>query len=63
MTDAPASFVWTSLIALVVIYALIAFFFVTLLIKLAERWKREDSGVAAAPEMGVPYGPRSVPGE
>ena len=63
VTDAPASFVWTSLIALVVIYALIAFFFVTLLIKLAERWRREDSGVAAAPEMGVPYGPRSVPGE
>ena len=63
VTDAPANFVWTSLIALVVIYALIAFFFVTLLIKLAERWRREDSGVAAAPEMGVPYGPRSVPGE
>src|SRR5438132_838724 len=63
VTDAPASFVWTSLIALVVIYALIAFFFVTLLIKLAERWRREDSGAAAAPEMGVPYGPRSVPGE
>src|SRR2546429_674497 len=63
VTAAPASFVWTSLIALVVIYALIAFFFVTLLIKLAERWRREDSGVAAAPEMGVPYGPRSVPGE
>src|SRR5437870_234307 len=63
VTAAPASFVWTSLIALVVIYALIAFFFVTLLIKLAERWRREDSGAAAAPEMGVPYGPRSVPGE
>ena len=63
VTDAPANFVWTSLIALVVIYALIAFFFVTLLIKLAERWRREDSGAAAAPEMGVPYGPRSVPRE
>ena len=63
VTAAPASFVWTSLIALVVIYALIAFFFVTLLIKLAERWRREDSGAAAAPEMGVPYGPRSVPRE
>ena len=63
VTAAPASFVWTSLIVLVVIYALIAFFFVTLLIKLAERWRRDDSGAVAAPEIGVPYGPRSVPGE
>jgi len=63
VTDAPASFVWTTLITLVVIYSLIAFFFVTLLLKLAERWRREDSRAAGAPEVGVPYGPRSVPGE
>jgi hypothetical protein len=38
---------------LVVIYALIAYFFVTLLLRLSVRWRREDS-----PEEGAPYGPR-----
>ena len=55
VTDAPASFVWTMLATLVVVYALIGFFFISLLLRLAARWRREDLG---APEVGVPYGPR-----
>lgn len=58
VTSAPASFVWTSLAFLVVIYALIAYFFVSLLMRLAARWKREDSLETSAPEEGAPYGPR-----
>jgi len=57
VTDAPASFVWTMLSVLVVVYALIAFFFVTLLRRLAARWRREDAG-GSPEEGGVPYGPR-----
>ena len=55
VTSAPASFVWTMLATLVVLYALIGFFFIFLLIRLAARWKAEDLG---SPEVGVPYGPR-----
>src|SRR6202035_5342220 len=60
VTNAPAAFVWTMLVVLVVIYALIAFFFLTLLLRLAARWKREDlaGAMAESPERGVPYGPR-----
>ncbi len=58
VTDAPAAFVWTSLATLVVLYAVIAYFFLTLLVRLAQRWRREDSDTALAPEVGVPYGPR-----
>jgi cytochrome d ubiquinol oxidase subunit I len=54
VTDAPASYVWTMLATLVVVYALLAYFFVTLLLSLAARWRRED----LAPEVGAPYGPR-----
>jgi cytochrome bd ubiquinol oxidase subunit I len=53
VTDAPAAYVWTMLATLVVVYALIAYFFVTLLIRLGTRWRDED-----APEEGAPYGPR-----
>ena len=53
VTDAPAAFVWTMLATLVVVYALIAYFFVTLLVRLGARWRDED-----APEEGAPYGPR-----
>jgi hypothetical protein len=42
------------LATLVVVYALLAYFFVTLLLSLAARWRRED----LAPEVGAPYGPR-----
>jgi cytochrome d ubiquinol oxidase subunit I len=55
VTTAPASFIWSMLAVLVAVYALIAFFFITLLFRLSERWKREDVG---QPEIGVPYGPR-----
>ena len=55
VTSAPASFVWTMLATLVVVYALIGFFFISLLLRLAARWRAEDLG---APEIGVPYGPR-----
>src|SRR2546428_803644 len=54
VTGAPASYVWTMLATLVVVYALLAYFFVTLLLRLAARWRRED----LAPEVGAPYGPR-----
>jgi cytochrome d ubiquinol oxidase subunit I len=58
VTTAPASFIWSMLAALVVVYALIAYFFITLLMRLSERWKREDRGESRAPEVGMPYGPR-----
>ncbi len=58
VTDAPAAFVWTSFATLVVLYAVIAYFFITLLVRLARRWRREDSDAALEPEVGVPYGPR-----
>jgi cytochrome d ubiquinol oxidase subunit I len=58
VTSAPASFVWTMLATLVVIYALLAVFFVTVLLRLAARWKREDAKEPSPPEEGVPYGPR-----
>ncbi len=59
VTDAPAAFVWTMLSVLVVVYALIAYFFITLLLKLAARWRREDASEAKEPEIRVPYGPRA----
>jgi cytochrome bd ubiquinol oxidase subunit I len=59
VTSAPSGFVWTMLSALIVIYAVIAVVFVTLLLKLAARWRREDDAEAmGTPEVGVPYGPR-----
>ena len=57
VTDAPAAFVWTMLSVLVVVYALIAYFFITLLLKLAARWRREDATATQEPEIRVPYGP------
>jgi cytochrome d ubiquinol oxidase subunit I len=56
VTTAPAAFIWSMLAALVVTYTLIAFFFVTLLLRLSARWKRDD---AQPPEIGMPYGPRA----
>lgn len=54
VTDAPPAYIWTMLSTLVVVYAMIAYFFVTLLIRLGRRWRDED-----APEVGTPYGPRA----
>ena len=59
VTDAPASFVWTMLATLIVVYALIGYFFVSLLVQLAARWRDEDARAIEAPEEGAPYGPRA----
>lgn len=55
VTSAPAAYVWTMLTVLILVYAAIAFIFLTLVFKLKSRWLRDD---AAAPEEGMPYGPR-----
>lgn len=58
VTSAPAAYVWTMLTVLIAVYAVIAIIFVTLLLKLAARWRRDDLTEAAeTPEEGVPYGP------
>jgi cytochrome d ubiquinol oxidase subunit I len=59
VTSAPAAYVWTMLGVLVVVYAVIAIFFVTLVLKLTARWRRDDLAEAETPEEGVPYGPRA----
>jgi cytochrome d ubiquinol oxidase subunit I len=56
------NYIWAMFAALVVVYAVIAFFFITALLKLSERWRHEDAtpgARGAPPEVGqVPYGPR-----
>jgi cytochrome d ubiquinol oxidase subunit I len=60
VTSAPGAFVWSMLSVLIVVYAAIAVVAITLVVKLAERWRREDAIEApTAPEEGAPYGPRS----
>jgi len=60
VTSAPAAFVWSMLSVLVVVYAVIAVIAITLLRKLAARWRREDAIEGpSVPEEGVPYGPSS----
>lgn len=60
VTNAPGAYVWSMLTVLIIVYALIAIFFVTLVLRLSARWRRDDlAEIAAAPEEGVPYGPRS----
>jgi hypothetical protein len=47
------------LTVLVVVYAVIGITFVTLVLKLSARWRRDDlAELAETPEEGVPYGPR-----
>jgi cytochrome d ubiquinol oxidase subunit I len=62
VTTAPASYIWTMLSVLVAVYAVIAFFFVRLLLGLSARWRSADLAAAPpgaeAPEEGMPYGPR-----
>ena len=59
VTSAPVTFVWSMLSVLIVVYAIIAVIALTLLFKLAGRWRREDVAQApTAPEQGAPYGPR-----
>ncbi len=66
VTDAPAAYVWAMLGILAVVYAAIAVFFFTVLLKLTARWRRQDEGAGPAPEetpeRGVPYGPRPESG-
>jgi cytochrome d ubiquinol oxidase subunit I len=60
VTSAPAAFIWSMLSVLIVVYAGIAVIAVTLLLRLAGRWRREDASEApTAPEKGAPYGPPS----
>jgi len=59
VTSAPAAYIWTMLAVLVVVYAAIAIIFLTLVLNLATRWRRDDlAELAETPESGVPYGPR-----
>jgi cytochrome d ubiquinol oxidase subunit I len=55
-----AATIWTMFGVLLVVYAVIAFFFVTVLLRLSARWRREDAGPQPEPppEVGSPYGPR-----
>jgi cytochrome bd ubiquinol oxidase subunit I len=55
-----AATIWTMFGVLLVVYAVIAFFFVTLLLRLSARWRREDASAQPEPppEVGSPYGPR-----
>jgi cytochrome d ubiquinol oxidase subunit I len=54
----PAAYVWITFTALVVAYAAIAVCFVVLMLRLSARWRRDDG----APEVGMPYGPRTGAG-
>ena len=59
VTSAPASFVWSMLSVLLVVYVAIAVIFVTVLLRLAAQWRRDDEReLERAPEEGAPYGPR-----
>jgi cytochrome d ubiquinol oxidase subunit I len=53
-------YIWIMFSALLVVYAVIAYFFVTGLLRLSARWRLEDAGGRAeelAPEEAAPYGP------
>jgi cytochrome bd ubiquinol oxidase subunit I len=55
------AFIWAMFTALVVAYAVIAFFFISVLLRLSARWRLEDEGLRtpeARPEADAPYGPR-----
>ncbi len=54
-------YIWVMFSVLLVVYAVIAYFFVTGLLRLSARWRLEDEGGRAeelAPEEAAPYGPR-----
>ena len=55
------SYVWAMFSGLIVMYAVIAYFFITILLRLSARWGLEDEGRRAEeirPESSAPYGPR-----
>ncbi|HLK37452.1 MAG TPA: cytochrome ubiquinol oxidase subunit I [Polyangiaceae bacterium] len=60
VTNASPVFLWSMLGTLIVVYAGIAFFFVTLLLRLSRRWRREDEAGGTEPSgaRGLPYAPR-----
>jgi cytochrome d ubiquinol oxidase subunit I len=56
-------YIWVMFGALLVVYAVIAFFFVSGLLRLSARWRTEDEkGVVEEPppEEAAPYGPRTA---
>jgi len=56
------TYIWIMFGVLLVVYAVIAFFFVAILLRLSARWRLDDAGRPGqedvAPEEAVPYGPR-----
>jgi cytochrome d ubiquinol oxidase subunit I len=56
-----SAYIWIMFSALLVVYAVIAFFFITILLRLSAGWRQEDSAppgeAEVAPEEAVPYGP------
>jgi cytochrome d ubiquinol oxidase subunit I len=54
-------YIWAMFGALLVVYAVIAYFFITSLLRLSARWRLEDAGEGGAgasiPEAAAPYGP------
>jgi cytochrome d ubiquinol oxidase subunit I len=56
-----SAYIWIMFSALLVVYAVIAFFFITILLRLSAGWRQEDSAPPGeeevAPEEAVPYGP------
>jgi len=54
-------YIWIMFSALLVVYAVIAFFFVTVLLRLSARWRLDDEGGGGkdepSPEEIAPYGP------
>ena len=55
------AYVWAMFATLLVVYAVIAFFFISGLLRLSARWRLEDEGRLAPdarPEDVAPYGPR-----
>src|SRR5438132_231255 len=53
--------IWVMFGALLVLYAVIGYFFITVLLRLSKRWRLEDAGGPVrdlpAPEVAAPYGP------
>jgi cytochrome bd ubiquinol oxidase subunit I len=61
VTEVSAAFVWVTFGLLFVIYVTIGITFLSLLLRLSARWRREDlglSGPVPEPERSMPYGPR-----
>jgi cytochrome d ubiquinol oxidase subunit I len=57
-------YIWLMFTALLVVYIVIAFFFISALLRLSAAWRLEDAGRGAEgepfPEGAAPYGPRTA---